>query len=356
MGTRVIKIQGKKKTGLEEAAAFIKKGGIVAFPTETVYGLGVDAFNQEAVQALFQVKGRPSDNPLIIHVSKMEMVYHLISSRIDEKVQRVLDVFWPGPLTVILPAASCIPKITTGGLPTVAIRMPDHSMALDLITASGTPIAAPSANLSGKPSGTTAGHVLHDFDGHIHALIDGGRSTIGLESTVVDFSGETPVLLRPGGLTIEELSSVIHEELGWDLLIETGREEKDVVKSPGMKYTHYAPNVPVVLIEGDDGILRARKIWEMKREYEEKGQRVGLLLLEDTFALLKKTRGLPDASWIKVLGQQAMQVGRNLFYLLRLFDEEDVTIVLAEGMKTEGLGFTIMNRLRKAASFHIVQV
>lgn len=233
---------------LAEAATMIKNGGTVAFPTETVYGIGADALNPDAVAKIFAAKGRPADNPLIVHIASKDEVLELAVD-INKNAFLLMDKFWPGPLTLILKTNDHIPKITTGGLDTVGLRMPANNVAIELIKASGTVIAAPSANTSGKPSPTTAEHVIHDLDGKVDAIIDGGDAEIGLESTVVDATREVPVILRPGHISAEDIRNCIGKiEIGYtDKVI----ENKEIARSPGMKYTHYSPETRVILVEGE---------------------------------------------------------------------------------------------------------
>ncbi|NJD99763.1 threonylcarbamoyl-AMP synthase [Thermococcus sp. LS1] len=319
------------------AARFILEGKLVAFPTETVYGLGADALNEEAVRRIFKAKGRPADNPLIVHIADFDDLKKL-AREIPDEARLLAEKFWPGPLTVVLPKKEEVPTVTTGGLDTVAVRMPAHPIALALIRAS-TPIAAPSANISGKPSPTLAEHVIDDFYGKIECIIDGGETKIGVESTVIDLSSEKPTLLRPGGLPLEEIEKVIGEV---EIHPAVRGKLVDVARSPGMKYKHYSPNAQVIVVEGPRENVR-KKIEELVNEYRKKGLRVGVMATEQY-----------DADEFFHLGTSEEEVARNLFRALRELDKRGVDIIIAEGIEERGLGFAVMNRLRKAAGYRIV--
>ncbi len=332
------------RDGLDErkiklAARFILNGKLVAFPTETVYGLGADALNTNAVRRIFEAKGRPADNPLIIHIARFEDLKRL-TSHIPPEAKLLAEQFWPGPLTMILPKREEVPYVTTGGLDTVAVRMPSHPIARALIEES-TPIAAPSANISGRPSPTLAEHVIDDFYGKIECIIDGGETQVGVESTVIDLTSEKPVLLRPGGLPLEELEKGIGE-----IQIHPAVRGKliDVAKSPGMKYRHYSPKARVIVVEGRKENVRKR-IPELVEEYRSKGFRVGVMATE-----------VYEADEFFNLGKTEDEVARNLFRALRELDKRGVEIIIAEGIEERGLGFAVMNRLRKAAGYRIVWV
>ncbi|WP_457752276.1 L-threonylcarbamoyladenylate synthase [Thermococcus sp.] len=319
------------------AARFILDGKLVAFPTETVYGLGADALNERAVRRIFEAKGRPPDNPLIIHISGFDELERL-ASYVPNEARLLAERFWPGPLTMVLPKADEVPLVTTGGLDTVAVRMPSHPIARALIGES-TSIAAPSANISGKPSPTLAEHVIEDFYGKIECIIDGGETAVGVESTVVDLTSEKPVLLRPGGLPLEELESVIGEV---EIHPAVRGKLTDVAKSPGMKYKHYSPNASVIVVEGKRENVR-RKIMELVGEYRALGLCVGVMATEEY-----------DADEFFHLGKSEAEVARNLFKALRELDKRGVDVIIAEGIEERGLGFAVMNRLRKAAGYKIV--
>ncbi|MDK2870487.1 MAG: L-threonylcarbamoyladenylate synthase [Pyrococcus sp.] len=325
---------------LRVAARLIREGKLVAFPTETVYGLGADALNEKAVKRIFEAKGRPADNPLIVHIADFSQVYEL-AREVPEEAKMLAKKFWPGPLTIVLPRREIVPDVTTGGLDTVAIRMPKNEIALKLIKLSGRPIAAPSANISGKPSPTTAEHVVDDFYGKIECIIDGGETKIGVESTVIDLTEWPPVLLRPGGLPLEEIEKVIGEVRIHPAVF---GKKVDVAKSPGMKYKHYAPDAEVIVVEGPKEKVR-RKIAELVEELKKKGKRVGVIGSESY-----------NADEFFYLGETVEEVARNLFKALRYMDKAKVDIVLAEGVEEKGLGLAVMNRLRKAAGYKIIKV
>lgn len=347
--TRVISVSRQEDLpALAEAARVIREGGLVAFPTETVYGLGANALDPQAVRKIFAAKGRPGDNPLIVHIAREEELDRLVI-RVPARARPLVAKFWPGPLTLILPKQGHIPAETTAGLPTVAVRMPAHPVALALIDMAGVPIAAPSANLSGRPSPTTAQHVLADLAGRVDLIIDAGRTAVGLESTVVDVTVEPPVLLRPGGITREEL-----EEYLPDLRVDSGvggfpPKEDFRPRSPGMKYTHYAPEAQVVVVEGS--VLAVQeKIRALTRSYREQGLRVGILATRETAA------AYGDGEVLIVGGrEEPASVAANLFACFRRFDALGVDIILAEGFEAVGLGLAIMNRLRKAAGYQIIK-
>lgn len=324
----------------EAAAEIIKNGGLVAIPTETVYGLGANGLDEKAVAAIFEAKGRPQDNPLILHVAEpMEMERFCHS--IPESAYRLARRFWPGPLTMVLPARDIVPKRTTGGLSTVAVRCPDSAVTRQIIRLSGVPIAAPSANLSGKPSTTTAQHVYHDHAGKIPLIVDGGKCSVGVESTIVDLTDEKPRLLRPGGITPAQLREVLGE-----LIVDkavTAQIDKDaVVKAPGMKYRHYAPDAPVTIVSGSREAA-ARYI----RAHFESGDRV--LCFEEELPLYAGCSPLP-------YGKEAdpATLSAGLFAALRILDDPEVHTVYARCPVGEGVAYAVQNRLKKAAAFHIV--
>jgi L-threonylcarbamoyladenylate synthase len=330
------------------AAKLIRAGGLVAFPTETVYGLGADALNATAVMALFKAKKRPLDNPPIVHVCDISDVYRL-AKEIPAKAERLMRIFWPGPLTLILKRSSMVPDVTVAGLDSIAVRMPRHDVALALLRESGCPISAPSANLAGRPSPTTARHVLDDLGGRIDAVLDGGPTVIGVESTVLDVTVDPPQVLRPGGTPFEALREVLVEAE----LHPTVTAEKPLpvveVRSPGVKHKHYAPKADVVVVEG---MLPAvvGKVNELAMNYVRRGSRVGILCTDET-------RGSYTLDFVKSLGSRSdmTRVARNLFACLREFDLEGVDVIVAEGVPLEGLGLAVMNRLRRASGYKIVK-
>ena len=322
------------------AADILKNGGLVAIPTETVYGLGANGLNEAAVAKIFEAKGRPQDNPLILHVADaadMEKFCHSI----PKAAYALADAFWPGPLTLVLPARDTVPKRTTAGLSTVAVRCPDCDITRSIIRLAGVPVAAPSANISGKPSTTTAQHVLHDHDGRIDAIVDGGSCRVGVESTIVDLTEERPRLLRPGGITPEQLLEVLG-----DLVIDkavTARIDKDaVVKAPGMKYRHYAPSEPVVIVAGS----REKAAQYIHRHFTP-GDRV--LCFEEELPLYADCAPL---SYGKEADVQTLSAG--LFAALRELDDPAIHQVYARCPEGGGIAYAVQNRLKKAAAFHIV--
>ena len=343
---------------IKAAARIIRDGGTVAFPTETVYGLGADALNPAAVMKIFRAKARPADNPLIAHVSSRGQICE-IAEEIPACAFDLMDTFMPGPLTLILKRRAIVPDVTTGGLDTIAVRMPDHPVALGLIRESGTPIAAPSANLSGKPSPTTAAHVAADLTGRIDAIIDGGQVRIGVESTVLDLTSPTPTVLRPGGIGIEAIRGCVDEvsdaggARGAGDTGDTGDMGDvggvasagiGVAKSPGMKYTHYAPETLVILVEGDPDRV-ATRISELIAEYHKNGSRVGLMMTEET---AEQVSG--DEDLILCARDDPEAYAHNLFGSMRYLDGMDVDVIIADGsIQSEGVGAAVLNRLRKAA-------
>ncbi len=350
MKTLLLKVNPEKPdlTKIQSAAEIIQKGGLVAFPTETVYGVGADALNPAAVLALFKAKKRPLDNPPIVHVADPAEVYKLVKE-VPAKALILMEKFWPGPLTLIFKRSNIMPKVTVAGLDTVAIRMPKHKVALELIKLSRCPIAAPSANLAGKPSSTTAQHVYEDLNGRIDAIIDGGATNIGVESTVIDMSTDPPMLLRPGGTPFEALKMVL-----CDIKLHVfAKAEQELtlqeIRSPGMKHKHYAPKAEVILIEGNvQAVLN--KVKELSESFRHKGKKVGILATDETQTAYK-------ADVVKSLGSRSnlASVAKNLFRLLRDVDAENVDIIIAESVSSEGLGLAVMNRLRKASGYHIIK-
>ena len=322
------------------AAEIIKNGDLVAIPTETVYGLGADGLNEEAVAKIFEAKGRPQDNPLILHVADAADIEKFCHS-IPQAAYALAEAFWPGPLTMVLPARDSVPKRTTAGLSTVAVRCPDCEITRQIIRLSGVPIAAPSANISGKPSTTTAQHVLHDHDGKIHAIVDGGACRVGVESTIVDLTDERPRLLRPGGITPEQLVAVLG-----DLVVDkavTAQIDKDaVVKAPGMKYRHYAPAEPVVIVSGS----REKAAAYIRRHFVP-GDRV--LCFEEELPLYE---GCNPLSYGQEANVETLSAG--LFAALRELDDPSIHQVYARCPEGGGVAYAVQNRLKKAAAFHII--
>jgi len=330
------------------AADFIKKGGSVAFPTETVYGLGADALNSEAVRALFEAKKRPLDNPPIVHVGDVKDVYRLTRA-VSPKAERLMKSFWPGPLTLIFKHLEIVPDVTVAGLDTIAVRMPRHNVALALIRESGCSIAAPSANLAGKPSPTMAKHVLDDLDGRIDAVLDAGPTDIGVESTVLDMAVDPPLVLRPGGTPYELLKRILVRVKLHPVAVAETELAFEKVRSPGMKHRHYAPDAEVIVVEGELSAVVV-KVKELVGFYMRKGSKVGVLATDETVDYYR-------ADVVKSLGSRKdlAVIAKNLFRFLREFDLEGVDVVVAEGIPTEGLGLAVMNRLRKASGYNIVK-
>ena len=374
-----------KDEELKEAAGILRSGGLVAFPTETVYGLGGNALDEDAARKIYAAKGRPSDNPLIAHVSCVEEVAPLVKE-IPEAGRKLMEAFWPGPLTMIFPKSEKVPYGTTGGLDTVAIRMPDDPVANRLIALAGVPVAAPSANTSGRPSPTTADHVWQDMNGRIEMIIDGGPVGIGVESTIVDVSSAVPAVLRPGAITMEMLEEVLGE-VSVDPAI-LGPLSADVrPKAPGMKYKHYAPKADLTLVEPGTGTEREsgaeqvtgaeqkngadrntgaypetgldetqlqamiRKVRELSREKIEAGYKVGVICTDES-------RGCYTDGEVRSIGARKSQasVAHNLYALLREFDDLGVDYIFSESFPKDHLGQAIMNRLSKAAGYKIVKV
>ncbi len=335
---------------LQEAASWLRTGRTVAFPTETVYGLGADARNTEAVSAIFAAKGRPSDNPLIVHIADRSQLAELTAPP-EEAVLRLMDAFWPGPLTIVLPARpGVLSPLVTAGLSSVGVRMPDHPVALALIAAAGCPVAAPSANRSGRPSPTQAAHVLRDLDGRIDGVVDGGTAGVGLESTVVELAGDALHVLRPGGVTAGELRRALPAGVRLVEAVEAPTAQ-ETPRAPGMKYAHYAPRGQLTIVQGAD---RQQVLARMRRELEAaraRGERTGALVFAEHADAVQ-------ADHAAVCGRLSdlASVGRELYAALRSFDEADATFIVAEACPEEGIGAAVMNRLRKAASGRILQV
>jgi L-threonylcarbamoyladenylate synthase len=330
------------------AAGIIRKGGLVAFPTETVYGLGADALNSKAVVALFEAKKRPMDNPPIVHVANVSDVYRL-AEQVPPKADRLMKEFWPGPLTLVFKRSETVPDVTVAGLETIAVRMPQHPLALALIRESRCPIAAPSANLAGKPSPTSADHVFNDLNGRIDAILDGGPTRIGVESTVLDLSVDPALVLRPGGTPLEALKRVLGNVRLHPFVAAEKELPIEKTPSPGMKHKHYAPKAPLILVEGSVSLVMAT-IKSLISAYWLQDKLVGVLATDETAWAY-------EADVVKSLGSRRNvdAMAANLFRLLREFDEENVDVILAESVPTDGLGLAVMNRLRKASGYNIVK-
>jgi len=351
MKTHVLKVDPSAPDlqKIRMAAEVLRSGGLVAFPTETVYGLGANALDEKAVLRIFEAKQRPADNPLIVHIADLEDVY-VLTEHLPPKALDLMERFWPGPLTLLLPRSELVPDITTAGLNTVAVRMPSHPIAHMLIEEAEVPVAAPSANLSGRPSPTTAAHVLQDLAGKIEMVIDGGEVEFGLESTILDLTSTPPTLLRPGPITVEELKEILGEISVHPVARAEEPPEKVIALAPGMKYRHYAPKAKVVLVEGPVDAM-VRRIREMAKEYTQMSRRVGIMATAETAHNY-------EGQYVEIVGerQRPKTIAKNLFKTLRKFDEKGVDIVIAEGLEPIGVGLAIMNRLRKAAGQEIVWV
>lgn len=348
MNTEVIRISDieNEHEAIKYAAEIIKTGGLVAFPTETVYGLGGNGLSSLASSKIYEAKGRPSDNPLILHIASIEQLYPLVE-KVPEIAERLMDAFWPGPMTLIMKKSKVVPKETTGGLDTVAIRMPAHPVALALIEAAGLPIAAPSANASGRPSPTCASHVCEDLSGKIDMIIDGGDVGIGLESTIIDVTGEIPTILRPGFITQEILEKMLGE-VKVDKASVSKMDEGESPKAPGMKYRHYAPKAALTVVRGDTSSV-VRKINELVKKAQAEGRKAGIICTRETMKLY--TNGE-----IKCIGARdaEVEIALNLYRILREFDSTDVDVIYSESFEGGSLGQAIMNRLLKAAGHNVV--
>nr|WP_298475734.1 L-threonylcarbamoyladenylate synthase [uncultured Oribacterium sp.] len=381
------------KENIDEAAEILRRGGLVAFPTETVYGLGGNGLDPEAARKIYAAKGRPSDNPLILHVAKIEEVLPLVDS-IPEKARLLMESFWPGPLTLIMKKSPLVPLESTGGLQTVAIRCPDNALTLSLIEKAGIPVAGPSANLSGHPSPTEAAHVYHDLAGRIEGILDDGAVGIGVESTILDMSTDCPTLLRPGAITLKDLEEVLSEKPEVDpTLLGKKMEDGFIPKAPGMKYRHYAPRAEMILFRArkaensdkriPEAILRflsergeqagsqeerrqdkkenrgrdKRQESQENRRKDSELSKIAILCAEETkkeYASFCAEKGI----FLKVLGkrEEPLSMTHNLFRILRDCDEEGVELILSEAYSEEGVGFALMNRMKKAAGQKIVDI
>ena len=332
---------------IEEAGKILKEGGLVAFPTETVYGLGADALNEEAAKKIYEAKGRPSDNPLIIHIADLEALDGITTS-IPPCTKKIAEAYWPGPLTMIFEKNDRVPYGTTGGLETVAVRMPDHDVARALIRAGGGYIAAPSANTSGRPSPTKASHVKEDLDGRIEMIIDGGDSKIGVESTILDMTVFPPMILRPGAVTKEMLEELIGDVDVDKTLISS--DSRLAPKAPGMKYRHYAPKADLTVVEGSTEAVVA-EINRMAAQKIREGFQVGIIGTQETVDRYQ-------AGDIKSIGtrEDERTIASHLYGILREFDDDEVNYIFSEAFAGEGIGSAIMNRLLKAAGHRVIRV
>ncbi len=353
MNTKIIHIQDENNITadedklLREAAEIIRKGGLVAFPTETVYGLGGDGLNPESSQKIYAAKGRPSDNPLIIHICKFEDIVKIVKE-VPDTAKLLADRFWPGPLTMIMNKSDAVPYETTGGLDTVAIRFPSHKTAQKLIEYSGGYIAAPSANISGRPSPTVFKYVDEDMNGRIDAIIDGGEVGIGLESTIIDLTVEPPQILRPGFITREKFEEIL-KEVSEDVTM-LRSDSGQAPKAPGMKYRHYAPKGDLTIVSGNrDAVVKY--INEKTRQDQSAGEKVGLILTTEIVSEC-------EADSVKCIGSRNDEemIAKHLYTVLREFDDENVTRIYSVSFASSGFGQAIMNRLLKAAGHKVVNV
>lgn len=349
MITKIVKVDKEHpdESAIKEAGEILKNGGLVAFPTETVYGLGGDGLNACSSEKIYQAKGRPSDNPLIIHIAELEDLVQ-IAEEVPDSAKKLAEKYWPGPLTMIFKKKDIVPLETTGGLDSVAVRMPSHKVARELIRYGGRYVAAPSANTSGRPSPTLAEHVIEDLSGKVDMILDGGEVGIGLESTIVDFTEEIPVILRPGYINQKMIAEVIGEvRMDKGLLITDASVRP---KAPGMKYRHYAPKAELTIVEGGTEAV-VSTINEKCRQAEADGLRAGVIGTDET-------KKLYHASVVKSIGsrQDEESIGLHLFGILREFDSENVNLIFSESFDTPNMGQAIMNRLLKAAGHHVIKV
>ena len=343
MKTQVLPVS---ESSIALGGKILREGGLVGMPTETVYGLGANALDPKAVRSIFEAKGRPGDNPLIVHVSCVEEIPPLVRE-IPKAARKLMDAFWPGPMTLILPKADCIPTEVSAGLATVGIRLPASEAARALIAAAGCPVAAPSGNRSGRPSPTTARHMLEDMDGRIPLILDGGACEVGVESSVIDATGETPVILRPGGITPEMVEEVLGR-VEVDEHVMSPLAEGEAVRSPGMKYKHYAPEAKTVIFEGDaDSVIAA--ICARYDAAEAAGERVAILGFDEHDFGTRTRISLGRATC-------PQETAARLFGALRELDERGETLALCEAVDMAGIGLAVMNRMGRAAAFDIVHV
>ena len=346
MNTKIVKINAANidETAIEQAAEIIKNGGLVAFPTETVYGLGANALDSEASKKIYEAKGRPSDNPLIAHIASLDTLDEIVGE-VNDVAKKLIEKFWPGPMTLIFKKKELVPDSTTGGLKTLAVRFPSNEIAKALIEKSGVPIAAPSANISGKPSPTKGEHVIEDLDGKADMIIDGGEVGLGLESTIIDVTDE-PTILRPGFITQEMLEEVI-EEVKLDQTIIEKPSEGFAPKAPGMKYRHYAPQTELVIVKGD-----ADKVAERIKE-DIKDKKAAIITVDQHLDLYKDA----DAKVVSWGDKNEMDlIAHKIFDALRKVDEWGVDIIYCEGFEEKDLGLAVMNRLTKAAGYQVIDV
>ena len=334
------------RQSIEQAGEILRRGGLVAFPTETVYGLGANALDEEAAARTYAAKGRPSDNPLIVHIARLEDLQKVVAE-IPPMVKDLADAFWPGPLTLIFNKSSEVPLGTTGGLTTVAVRMPDDEIARELILAGGSYVSAPSANTSGRPSPTTAQHVAEDLSGKIDMILDGGSVDIGVESTILDMTVSPPMILRPGAITKEMLEAVVGEVTVDEAIL--SEDSAKAPKAPGMKYRHYAPKAEMIIVEGEPEEA-VKAIRQIAYEQVRLGKKVGIIATSESI-------GAYTTGMIKSIGSRENEktVARNLYKVLREFDDEEIEYIYSEAFPEVGIGTAVMNRLGKAAGHHVIR-
>lgn len=369
VNTEIIKVDlaGDDRDHLKELEALLKRpaeilseNGVVAFPTETVYGLGANALSDEAVGKIYEAKGRPSDNPLIVHISNIDMLKDLAMEVKDYAVV-LMDAFWPGPITFVFKKRPNISGKVSGGLDTIAVRMPSHFIAIKLIEMSGKPIAAPSANLSGKPSPTSSRYVIEDLEGRVDCIIDGGDTEVGLESTVLDVTGDVPMILRPGKITQEEIAALVGECEIDNALKGDAINSEGVAKSPGMKYRHYAPEAEVQVIVGSSTEW-IKAVYERMISQNNEALKVGVMSFDEDLEVLKRLLAQSHElnTRFVLLGVGSVkdmhQYGRCLFDCLRRFDEMKCDVVIARGVEDVGFGQAIMNRLKKASEGKVTRI
>lgn len=339
--------------GIRKAADILRNGGLVVFPTETVYGLGADGTNAKAVLKIFAVKRRPPDNPLLLHISNIEQL-DAVAASVPSAAKRLVDRFWPGPLAIVLPKSESVPYEVTAGLDRVGVRMPGHAIALEFLSACGVPVAAPSANLSGRLSPTCLEDVIEDLDGKVDCIIDGGSCPVGIESTVIDVTGERPIVLRSGAVSIEALESVIGPVVIGFSVGGSESVQQDGLPAPLDRYRHYCPHASVVLFEGDsDARISTLGDWIVRLMSE--GKTVGVAAPTESIARLKVLVGNGFAAQELGPASDLSRIAAHVFSALRALDRDGVDVILVEGIEESGVGFAVMNRLRKAAERNVVQ-
>lgn len=345
--TQVMQVNSEQPEAatIEQAATLLRAGRLVIFPTETVYGLGADALQPAAAEQIFIAKGRPYSDPLIAHIAELETLQELVTE-VPEVAYRLAKAFWPGPLTMVLPASQRVPRLITAGLETVAVRMPGHPVALALIKATGSPIAAPSANRFMHVSPTTAQHAQADLEGRVPLILDGGPCTVGVESTIVDLSGEFPVILRPGGISLEALRAVLPT---MQPPVKRSKEQSEqALKAPGQMLVHYSPAVPAFLVEGDHVAMRATMLAEIQK-YQARGEQVGILVADEDVATFQES-----GAHIYALGNAPEQAATRLYAGLRVLEEAGVQVILCRSFAESGIGLALRDRLLKATGGKVI--